>query len=152
MDGIGPSARDWSPKFATGLNMIIGCGSKSIWVIKLSFFQNDPLMGESFWQNHRLVTHILFELQPIIIFSPVANFGDQSLALLYSYLAVQRKSTAAAGTRTWCTRIPELKVVMLQCCLDLPEACLNCHLYFHSLQHYHLHHLLLHYCLRWLVL
>ena len=30
----------------------------------------------------------------------VANFGDQSLALLYSYLAVQRKSTAAAGTHT----------------------------------------------------
>ena len=26
-----------------------------------------------------LITHILFELQPIIIFSPVANFGDQSI-------------------------------------------------------------------------
>ena len=36
-------------------------------------------MGESFWQNNSLVTHILFELQPIIMFSPVANFGDQSL-------------------------------------------------------------------------
>ena len=31
------------------------------------------------WQINSLVTHILFELQPIIIFSPVANFGDQSL-------------------------------------------------------------------------
>ena len=36
-------------------------------------------MGESFWQNNSLVTDILFELQPIIIFSPVANLGDQSL-------------------------------------------------------------------------
>jgi hypothetical protein len=71
---------DWSPKFATGLNMIIGCSSKIIWVIKLSFCQNDPLMGESFWRNNSLVTHILFELKPIIIFSPIANFGDQSLA------------------------------------------------------------------------
>ena len=36
-------------------------------------------MGESFWQNNSLVTYILFELQPIIILSLVANFGDQSL-------------------------------------------------------------------------
>ena len=28
----------------------------------LSFCQNDLLMGESFWQNNSLVTHILFEL------------------------------------------------------------------------------------------
>ena len=33
--------------------------------MKLFFFQNDPIMGESFWQNNSLVTHILFELQPI---------------------------------------------------------------------------------------
>ena len=72
----------WLPKFATGLNMIIGCSSKSMWVMKLFFCQNDPLMGEPFWQNNSLVSHILFELQPIIIFSPVANFGNQSLAIL----------------------------------------------------------------------
>jgi hypothetical protein len=36
-------------------------------------------MGELIWQNNSLVTHILFELQPIIIFSPVANFGNQSI-------------------------------------------------------------------------
>jgi len=47
--------------------------------MKLFFCQNDPLMGEPFWQNNSLVSHILFELQPIIIFSPVANFGNQSL-------------------------------------------------------------------------
>ena len=31
-------------------------------MIKLSFCQNDPPMGESFWQNTSLATHILFEL------------------------------------------------------------------------------------------
>ena len=61
----------WLPKFATGLHVIIGCSSKSIWEIKMSFCQNDPLMRESFWQNNSPVTYILFELQPIIIFSPV---------------------------------------------------------------------------------
>ena len=49
--------------------------------MKLFFCQNDPLMGEPFWQNNSLVSHILFELQPIIIFNPVANFGNQSLIL-----------------------------------------------------------------------
>ena len=33
----------------------------------------------SFWKKDSLITDIIFELQPIIIFSPVANFGDQSL-------------------------------------------------------------------------
>ena len=36
-------------------------------------------MKGTFWQKNCLITDILFELQPIIIFSPVANFGDQSL-------------------------------------------------------------------------
>ena len=38
-------------------------------------------MRGSFWQKDNLITHILFELQPIIIFSPVPNFGDQSLPI-----------------------------------------------------------------------
>ena len=44
-------------------------------------YSNCPfLTGELFWQNNSLVTHIvLFELETIIIFSTVANFGDQSL-------------------------------------------------------------------------
>ena len=71
--------RDWSPKFATGLNMIIGCSSKSIWLTRLLFCQNDSSMKWLFWHKNSLITHILFEPQPIIIFSPVANFGDQSL-------------------------------------------------------------------------
>ena len=56
------NARGWFPKFATGPNIIIGCSSKSMWVIKLSFWQNDPLTRESFWENNSLVTHMLLEL------------------------------------------------------------------------------------------
>ena len=59
------SSRDWSPKFATGVYMIISCNSKSIWVIKLYFCWNNSLMGESFWQNNSPVTHKIFELQPL---------------------------------------------------------------------------------------
>ena len=40
--------------------------------------KDSPMMG-SFWQKDSLITHIIFELQPIIIFSPVTNFGDRSL-------------------------------------------------------------------------
>ena len=35
--------------------------------IDVNFRQNDSLMGESFWQNNSLFTHIIFELQPIMI-------------------------------------------------------------------------------------
>ena len=66
--------RHWSLKFATGLDMIIDCSSKSIWVIKLSFCQNDP-----FCQNNSLVTHILFELCRIWYINPVANFVTHPL-------------------------------------------------------------------------
>ena len=36
--------------------------SKSIWVMKLFFCQNYPLMGQSFWQKNSFITRILFEL------------------------------------------------------------------------------------------
>ena len=52
---------------------------KIIWVTRLLFCQNDSPMRGSFWKKDSLITYILFELQPITIFSPVANFGDQSL-------------------------------------------------------------------------
>ena len=71
--------RDWLPKFATGQNMIIGCSSKSIWLTRLLFCQNGSPMRGSFWQKKSFITHILFEIQPIIIFSPVANFDNQSI-------------------------------------------------------------------------
>ena len=48
-------------------------------MIKLSFSQNDSQMAEYFLQKDSLITHILFELQSIIIFSPVANFGHHPL-------------------------------------------------------------------------
>ena len=70
-------------------------------MIKLSFCQNDLLMGESFCQNNSLVTHILFELQPIIIFSPVANFGDQSL---YFFLCIQNCCSYCISLRK-CVRL-----------------------------------------------
>ena len=72
-------SRDWLPKFATGLIFWNRHRSKSIWVTILSFCQIDPLMSESFWQKDRMVTHILFDLCLFTHFSPVANFGYQSL-------------------------------------------------------------------------
>ena len=57
--------------------------SESIWVIKLSFCQNDPPIGESFWKNTSLVTPILFELgMPILIFSPVQMIMGHPLSIL----------------------------------------------------------------------
>ena len=82
------SSIDWSPKFVTWLNMIIGCSSKSIWVTRLIFCQNDSPMRGSFWQKDSFITYILFELQPVIIFSPVVNFGDQSLSTYLIYFSV----------------------------------------------------------------
>ena len=48
-------------------------------MIKLSFCQNDSHLGGSFWQKDSLITHILFELWLIMIFSPVVNFAQQAL-------------------------------------------------------------------------
>ena len=70
--------RGWCIKFATGLNTKIGNGSKSLRVIKLSFCQNDPPMGESFWQKDSLITHILFELWLITLLWIVSVFLTQT--------------------------------------------------------------------------
>jgi hypothetical protein len=50
--------------------------------VRLFFCQNGVLLGGSFWQKDSLVTLILFELMHIVIFSLVANFGDQPLIKL----------------------------------------------------------------------
>ena len=50
------------PKKVDWAKLLNRHSSKSICVIWLSFCQNDPPMGESFWQKENLVTHILFEL------------------------------------------------------------------------------------------
>ena len=52
----------------------------------LSFCQNDSLIGESLWQNNRMVTHILFDLCLFKHFSPVANFGYQSLCMKFGFI------------------------------------------------------------------
>ena len=55
-------ARDWSPKFATALNIIIGIVSKSKSLTKLSFCQHDSPRSTSFQQKNSLVTYIFFDL------------------------------------------------------------------------------------------
>ena len=63
--------------------------SKNIRVTKLSLSQSDSPMSESFWQKNSLVIHIFFDLWPFKHFSPVANFGLQSL-----YIAIAFKTFA----------------------------------------------------------
>ena len=46
---------------------------------KLSFCQNNPPMSTSFWQKDTLVTLILFEKMPIMIFSLVSNSSNHPL-------------------------------------------------------------------------
>ena len=74
--------RDWFPKFANWLSIKIDIVHKvCIWVTNVSFSQNDPIIGESFWQKFSLVTLIFFELgMLILIFCQFANFGNQSLS------------------------------------------------------------------------
>ena len=71
--------RGWVPKFATGLIYQIEHSSKSIWVTRLLFCQNNSLMGGSFWPKDSLITFIIFELCLIWCISPVANFGTHPL-------------------------------------------------------------------------
>ena len=73
--------RDWLQKFATWLIYQNRHRSKNIWVTRLFFSQNDSLMGESIWPKDSSVTHIFFDLCLFQHFSPVANFGNQSLLL-----------------------------------------------------------------------
>ena len=56
--------------------------SKSIWVIKLSFCQNDFPIGQLFWQNNSLVTYIAYWNMPIMIFSPVYFFSGHTLVVV----------------------------------------------------------------------
>ena len=53
--------------------------SKSIRVTKLFFSQSDSPMSESFWQENRMVTHMLLDRCLFKHFSPVANFEQQSI-------------------------------------------------------------------------
>ena len=53
--------------------------SKNIWVIKLSFCQNDSPIGGSFWQKDSFITYILFELWLITLLWIVLVFLTQTL-------------------------------------------------------------------------
>ena len=72
-------ARACCAKFATGLNIIISHSSKSI-IAKMI-----PPVGESFWQKDSLITHILFEHMPIMIYSPVANLMHHPLVVILGF-------------------------------------------------------------------
>ena len=79
------STRNCCSKLATGLKCSNRQISKSIWVTSLFFCKNDSLGGELLWTN--LVTLILsFWTRPILIISPVANFGTQSLFIPWLWL------------------------------------------------------------------
>ena len=70
--------RGWSPKFAIGLNIIIGIVQK---------YKSDqavllPKRSSSFWQKNSLGqpgNSYIFWSMPIITFSPVTNFADHPL-------------------------------------------------------------------------
>ena len=69
----------WVKKTETIHSIVISHSSKSIWVIELSFCQNDSPTGGSFWQKDSLITHILFELWLITILWIVSVFLTQTL-------------------------------------------------------------------------
>ena len=66
----------WSPKFATVLNVIIDIDQTiHLWVTIAK-------MMYSFWKKGQPGHSYTFWIMPIMIFSLVANFGDQSLVFL----------------------------------------------------------------------
>ena len=71
--------KGWFPKFATGLNIIISHSLKSIKVIELSFSQKDSLWEDHFGKRTAWLLPYFFEKWLIMIFSPVANFGNDPL-------------------------------------------------------------------------
>ena len=52
--------RDWSPKFATELNVIIGCSSKSIWVTKMILPWGDYFGKRTVWSLEYFLSHVYF--------------------------------------------------------------------------------------------
>ena len=74
--------RDWSPKFETGPSIIIVIVQK-VWVINLSFCQNDvhTSRGIILAKGQIGYSYTFWTTLSIMIFSPVSNFGDQSLGI-----------------------------------------------------------------------
>ena len=68
----------WSPQFATGLNIIIGIDQKIYeWLdcsfAKMTYSKGDHLAKGQLGHSYKFLT------KPIMILSPVANFGDHPL-------------------------------------------------------------------------
>ena len=82
LEGV-PKKVDWA-------KLLNRHSSKSIWVIKLSFCQNDPPMWESFWQKDSLIILILFEL---CLFRYLAQSIFFFRDTLYLYFEHQMKQT-----------------------------------------------------------
>ena len=92
--------RGWCPKFATGLNMIIGCSSKIYeWP---DCCQNDSPIRGSFCHKDNLITHILFELQLIMIFSPVAILGHHPLHSFFWIWSLSSRSKKLGTLLHYC--------------------------------------------------
>ena len=109
---------DCCTKFATGLHIIISHSSKSIWVIKLFFCQNDSPMGVTFWQKDSLITHIHFKLCLIMIFSQVANFAQQSLQ---EFLRNLKKNSFCPKQLTFVSRQKTIKIIQFN--LEKADGC-----------------------------
>ena len=69
----------WFKTTTTIHSSVISHSSKSIWVVKLSFCQNDSQMGGSFWLKDSLITHILFKLWLITLLWIVSVFLNRTL-------------------------------------------------------------------------
>ena len=91
----------WVKKTETIHSSVISHSSKSIWVIKLSFCQNDPPMGESFWQKDSLITHMLFELWLITLLWIVSVFLTQTLVCNCQYVVTDINLRITHSKGTW---------------------------------------------------
>ena len=69
---------------------MIGCSSKSIWVIKLSFCQNDPHMGESFWKNFTA-----WSLKYFLNYSLLSYLAQSQILVISLYKVVFHKITCS---------------------------------------------------------
>ena len=126
-----------------GLNIISSHSSKSIWVIKLPFCQNDSPMRGSVWQKDSLITYILFELWIIMTFSSperklakhtsVHYLGRNRLLkpflILPSLMGMKQKKTIFFSKwptkKTWWHFLTHAKYFDRECKRKIPAAYCN---------------------------
>ena len=71
--------------------------SKCIWVMKLFFCQNSPLMGQSFWQKNSFITHILFEVYLFLYLAQSTYLWDT----LYFLMTDQKLNLCVPNNCIW---------------------------------------------------